>query len=116
MAVDETIRKRWEREDKTKHMAKLGKRVLLEWMKYWTRNMWPPCTLDRVPEDSFMAYQQVKFLIKNQPEVTKKDIFGFHNNLTTIVEDSEDPQECYDREIAYIEHWLKSKGVEVEEE
>ena len=59
------------------------------------------------------AYRRIKKMLK--PKVTKKEIFDFHNNLTTIVEDSEDPQECYDREIDYIYHWLKLKDVEVEQ-
>jgi len=46
-------------------------------------------------------------------EITKKDIFDFYNNLITIVEDESDNVELYEREIRYIESWLKSIGVKI---
>lgn len=64
--------------------------------------------------EAYQAYQQIRQLKDEKPKVTRKNIFDFHNNLTTIVEDSENAQECYDREIDYIYYWLKSKEVEVE--
>jgi len=45
--------------------------------------------------------------------VTEKEVFDFHNNLTTIETDSESQEESYDREIDYIANWLIRKGVEV---
>lgn len=54
-------------------------------------------------------------LIKNKPKVTKKEIFDFHGNLMTIVEDEDNFEELEDRERRYIEQWLKKIGLEVEE-
>jgi len=48
--------------------------------------------------------------------ITKKEIFDFHNNLMTISEEEYlDCEKCTERELKYIENWLKSKGIKIVE-
>jgi len=61
------------------------------------------------------AFKQIYELVKGQSGVTKEQIFNFHQNLMTIVEDSETTQECHDREIKYIYHFLKGIEIEIED-
>ena len=57
---------------------------------------------------------RLKFLIENQPRVTREEIFNFHDNLTTIIDDgdiNETSNHLAERERRYIANWLKSIGV-----
>lgn len=95
-------------------MKELSKEELLEKLK-WFYTRWDLSAASYMSERAEQAYKQIRKKIQEKSKVTRKNIFDFHNALTTIVEDSENPQECYDREIDYIYHWLKSKGVQVED-
>ena len=49
----------------------------------------------------------------NTCEIKRKDIFDFYQNLITIVEDEIDEKKLHERELRYIESWLKSIGVKI---
>jgi len=57
----------------------------------------------------------IRELIQNQLEVSEKDIYDFHGNLFTIVEDEPNIDDEYlaERERRYIKAWLESIGVKV---
>jgi len=92
-------------------MKELSKKELIGWLeqiKFWY-------TKEIKTEEDEQAYQQIHKLIEERPKVTKKEIFDFHVNLMKISEDRfEDNEDLWKRERRYIEHWLKSKGMDVE--
>ena len=97
-------------------MSKLSNKELLIWLKNAEHERliyMPKYTL----EQERQAYLQIKDLIQNQPEVSLKDIYDFHNNLFTIVEDEPDIDDEYlaEKERKYIKSWLENNGVKIKE-
>jgi len=60
-------------------------------------------------------FDAIRALIREHgPEVSEEDIFNFHGNLMTMVEDL-DRDALEERELAYIKKWLQEHGVTVKE-
>ena len=97
-------------------MGKLSKGELLKTFE----EMWDAATIGdtwKLNEHAVQAFNQIKELIQNQPEVSEKDVYDFHDGYATLdYEDISDNSEMDTQERRYIKNWLKSIGVKIKED